>query len=216
MKTATIIGMGATLIKCPFEDDSEIWAMNQTYQVAKRIDRLFISDPRLNFRGGENHDYEELNSLGIPIVSLHHFPEIENFEAFPYDEIVEEFGSEFFTNTVCYMVAYAIYKKYDKIRFYGIDMATEMEYRIERGGVEFWVGVAIGRGMKFENTKGSMVCKPIMGVPYGHKFYADMKTVDPYNLLKRNEEEMKNDDSPNLASNHEERADSQHINPVLT
>ncbi len=186
MKEVIILGMGSTMIKCPY--DAEVWAMNQTYKIAKRIDKLFITDPRLNFESKDNHNFEELNKLGIPIVSLHILPEIKNFVHFPYDEIVEEFHSEFFTNTVCYMVAYAIYEKYDKIRLYGIDMATGMEYVLERGGVEFWLGVAVGRGIKIENTKGSMLCKPPKGIPYGKPYFVNMREVDPENLCKMNKE----------------------------
>ena len=186
MKEITILGMGSTMIKCSYT--GEIWAMNQTYKVAKRIDKLFITDPRLNFKSEPNHNFDELNSLDIPIISLHHFSEIKNFVHYPYDEIVEEFKTDFFTDTVCYMLAYAIHEGYEKIHMYGIDMATQMEYMIERGGVEFWVGMAMGRGIEVTNTKGSMVCKPVMGVPYGQKAFVDMKTVDPYNLLKKHEE----------------------------
>lgn len=192
MKEVHIIGMGSTMIKCPFT--AEVWGVNQTYKVAKRVDKLFITDPRVNFKGKDNHDFDELNSLGIPIISLHHFPEIKNFVHFPYDEIVENFGIqdlEFFTNTICYMIAYAIHLGYDKISLYGIDMATQLEYILERGGVEFWVGVAIGRGVKVTNTKGSMVCRPAMNVPYGHKNYVNMKEVDPFHLMKNHNELLK-------------------------
>lgn len=210
MKTVSIIGMGSTMIKCPFR--GEIWAMNQTYKVAKRIDKLFITDPRINFTGKQNHDFDEINGLGIPIVSLHHFPEIKNFEAFPWDDAVEEFKTEFYTNTVCYMLAYAIYNGYEKIDMYGIDMATQREYILERGGIEFWVGFAMGRGIEVTNTKGSMVCKPAMGVPYGHKYSVDMRAVDPYDLLKLNKEER---DAGDMADDHKKRKNKKNTNPAL-
>jgi|TARA_Y100000310_G_C20703453_1_gene832251 hypothetical protein len=187
VKEIIILGMGATMIKCPY--DVEVWAVNQTYKVARKVDKLFITDPRYNFKNQNNHNWDELNSLNIPIVSLHKFPELKRFVRFPYDRIVERFGiqdSEYFSNTICYMVAYALYKGYKKIRLYGVDLATSTEYILEKGGVEFWLGIAIGMGVKVENTKGSMVLKTPNGVPYGHKYSVNMKEVDPYDLCKGN------------------------------
>jgi len=185
MKEVIILGMGATMIKCKY--DGEVWGVNKVYKMAKRLDKLFITDGRKQPDRSDSWNFEELNALDIPIVSLHRFKEIKKLVHYPYHKIVEQFdgmGSEFFTNSICYMIAYALYKGYKKIRMYGIDMATSMEYILERGGIEYWVGRAEGMGVKVENTKGSMVCKPAMGVPYGHKLAVDMRTVDPYGLLK--------------------------------
>jgi hypothetical protein len=182
MKSVILLGMGATMIKCPY--DTEVWGVNQVYRMAKRLDKLFITDGRYRPNGEVAWKWDELNSLEIPIVSLHRFPEIKKLVRYPYNKIVERFQTEFFTNSICYMIAYALYKNYEKISMYGIDMATSMEYILERGGIEFWVGYAKGLGVKIENTNGSMVCKTPMGIPYGHKYAVNMKEVDPYNLMK--------------------------------
>jgi len=183
MKSVTILGMGATSIKCPYE--GEIWGVNQVYKTAKRLDKLFISDRKNKPGGGVAWDFESMNKINIPIVSLHRFNELKNLVHYPYDRIVEKFdgmGKEFFTNTICYMLAYALYKGYEKIRMYGVDMATSMEYILERGGIEYWVGRAEGMGVKVEVTKGSMICKTPMGIPYGRKLAVNMREVDPYDL----------------------------------
>ncbi len=184
MKTVILLGMGSTMLKCPY--DCETWGVNFGYRTARYLDKLFITDRRINFNGKPNHNFDELNALNIPIVSLHKFPEIKKFVRYPYDKIVERFdglGKEFFTNSICYMIAYALYKGYKKIKMYGIDMATSMEYILERGGIEYWVGRAEGMGVIVENTRGSMVCKTPMGVPYGHKLAVNMKEVDPFGLV---------------------------------
>lgn len=185
MKEIIILGMGATMIKCPY--DTEVWGVNQVYRMARKLDKLFITDGRYRPDGTVAWEWDELNKLNIPIVSLHRFPEIKKLSVYPYTKIVERFdgmGREFFTNSICYMIAYALYKKYEKIRMYGIDMATSMEYILERGGIEYWVGRAEGMGVKVEGTKGSMVCKTPMGIPYGKKYAVNMREVDPYNLTK--------------------------------
>lgn len=170
------------MMECDYS--CETWGVNRTYNVAKRLDKLFITDTRHNLSGDVNHNFDEINAQNIPVISLHKFKEINKLRVYPYDKIVERFGSEFFTNTICYMIAYALYKGYKKIRLYGIDLATQLEYILERGGVEFWVGVATGMGVKVENTNRSRVCKPPMGVPYGHRGAVDMKNIDPLNLTE--------------------------------
>ena len=185
MKSCTILGMGATMIKCPY--DNEVWGVNQVYRMAKRLDKLFITDGRKRPDGTDSWDFDDLNKLNIPIVSLHNFPEIKKLVRYPYNKIIEKFdgmGREFFTNSICYMIAYALYKGYDEIKLYGVDMATSMEYILERGGIEYWIGRAEGLGVKITNTQGSMVCKTPMGIPYGFKYAVNMREVDPYKLLK--------------------------------
>jgi len=182
MKSVILLGMGATMVKCPYDD--ETWGVNKVYHMAKKLDKLFITDRRYFPDGSNSWNFDELNALDIPIVSLHRFREIKRLSLYPYNRIVEKFGTEFFTNSICYMLAYAIYKKYKKIRMYGIDMVGQIEYQIERGGIEYWVGRAEGMGIEVTNTKASMVCKTAMGVPYGFKYKYDIKEMDPFNVLK--------------------------------
>ena len=60
------------------------------------------------------------------------------------------------------MVATAIMQKPKCIQMFGVDMRPDAgveTYLNEKGAVEFWVGVALGRGIKFENTLESYVLK---------------------------------------------------------
>ena len=212
MKEVIILGMGATMVKCPY--DTETWGVNKVYKMAKKLDKLFGIDGRWYPDGSPRWDFDELNALDIPIVMLHHFPEIKRLVHYPYNRIVERFGTEFFSNSICYMLAYAIYKNYRKIRMYGVDMVGQLEYQIERGGVEYWVGRAEGVGIKVENTKDSMVCKTAMGVPYGFKYNYDIKNMDPFNVLQayKKKEVL---DAEDLAPNRKEGKNQKHIDSVL-
>jgi hypothetical protein len=71
--------------------------------------------------------------------------EIENY---PLHEIIEEFGSDYFANSVSYAIALAIYKGYDEIELFGVNQSTGKEYIFEKGGVEYWIGFAKGKGIK--------------------------------------------------------------------
>jgi hypothetical protein len=102
-----------------------------------------------------------LDDLNIPIVSFWAAPGVKKFEPYPLWDIVSYFKSDYFTNSFAYMMAYAIWLGcYKKIRLYGVDMSANHElYRNERGGVEFWIGVAIGSGIEVEISKGSSVAQ---------------------------------------------------------
>jgi len=56
---------------------------------------------------------------------------------------------------------------YNKIWFFGIDMMTNTSYIQEKGGVEFWMGVALGMGVEVINTKDSATGKTWNGRMYG-------------------------------------------------
>src|SRR5882672_3291128 len=47
---------------------------------------------------------------------------------FPKDELIEEFGKDFFTSSFAWMMAFAIKQGAAEISLYGIDMASRDEY----------------------------------------------------------------------------------------
>jgi len=188
MKEVIILGMGQTSPQCPY--DGEIWGVNRGFKKARRIDRLFMSDTRKDAFGDERFDWDNLKKFKFPIISLHSFKEVKTVR-YPYKQIVKRFKTEFFTCTICYMIAYALYKGYDKIRMYGVDMITTNEYKMEKGGVEFWVGIAKGMGVDVEISKGSAVCQTMTGVPYGFKLKVDKRLIAEWKKLNKRSKKMK-------------------------
>lgn len=174
--------MGNTGYQCPY--DAEVWGVNRGFKKARKLDKLFMTDTRLDPYGDERFDTESLNKLDCDIISLHHIKGIKS-RRYPYKIIVKKFGTEFFSCTVCYMIAYALYKGYDYIRMYGIDMITTKEYEREKGGVEFWIGIAKGMGCKVEISKGSAVCQTKLGVPYGFKIPINKDLLKAYKSMKK-------------------------------
>ena len=91
------------------------------------------------------------------------------FKRFPIEKIVKEFDETFFSCSVDFMIAFAIYSKFDKIDVYGVNLVHGHEHSYERPGVEFWRGYAKGRGIdiKFHGP----ICevgKTKMGIVYGY------------------------------------------------
>lgn len=70
---------------------------------------------------------------------------------YPIDEVLDEFPSQYFTNHISWMLALAIYSEVDEIGIYGVDMAMSGgEYEYQRPSVEYFIGVARGRGIPVE------------------------------------------------------------------
>lgn len=91
---------------------------------------------------------QKINQMRVPFVAPFKYAEIPLSEAFPIEECVKRFGLPYFSNTICYMIAYALMKGAKEIDIYGVNQAGSHEYAEERGGVEYWIGIAIGMGVK--------------------------------------------------------------------
>lgn len=76
---------------------------------------------------------------------------IRSAEPYLLRETLESFG-RYFTNSVSYMIAYAIAMEYTGVSMFGVDMASDTlqqkEYREQRPSCEYLLGVAAGRGME--------------------------------------------------------------------
>ncbi len=55
---------------------------------------------------------------------------------------------KYHTSSVSWMVGMAILQGYKEIHVYGIDMASDAEYRFQRPACEAWLGFAEGLGIK--------------------------------------------------------------------
>jgi len=81
------------------------------------------------------------------------------------EEIRREFAGapEYFTSSVAYALAYAIYKRYKRIELYGVEMETNTEYAHQRPGVAYWCGIAIGRGIVIDFHSRQFFTSPLYG-----------------------------------------------------
>lgn len=97
---------------------------------------------------------------GVPYVDL---------QTYPREEIVGYFGTDYFSNTVDYAIALAVYQKYTDINLYGVNMAFGSEYAYQKAGVDYWCGQAMGRGIKVKVfSKLSTIMKTRNGLMYGY------------------------------------------------
>ena len=154
-----ILAKGESRRLCPFDAD-EIWGTTNVGSLPefqnKRIDKVFAFDPL------PTGYLEEMRAVA-PIVSWQPYADIE----YPLDDIIAKFHTCYFTNSVCYMIAYAMFCEIPLIRLYGVDASYGGIYALERSGIEYWIGRAQERGIEFQVSQGSHLLKNLTGKMYG-------------------------------------------------
>lgn len=160
-----ILAQGPSWYQCPKDIPKgvEVWGCNTIYRDYPHVNRIFFGhDIRYDMIKDDIDLVENLNKLGIPIHTIGKFKVLKNNAQIPVLKILEEFNIGFFLNVITYMLAVAILQKPKCIEMYGVDMRPDAgteTYLNEKGSVEFWCGVAIGKGIELLNTKESYVMK---------------------------------------------------------
>ena len=85
------------------------------------------------------------NQTSTPVYSLDTWFECLKY---PLEEIVERFKSDYFSCSVSYAIAFALFENYKKINLYGIALGIGSEYSFQKPSVEFWIGMAKGTGVE--------------------------------------------------------------------
>ena len=159
-----ICAQGPSWYQCPTETppNSEIWGCNAIYR-DHRVDRLFVAhDIRIIMLHDDGDFVENVNKIGIPVYTTYDYKVLNNRAMIPIDKIMDTFKVGFFLNVITYIIATAILQEPKQIDMYGVDMrpdAGNETYSNEKGSVEFWCGVARGKGIKIVNSPESFVMK---------------------------------------------------------
>ena len=147
---------------------------------------IFASQDR---RPGKHEEF--LRDFPGPVYLHKADPALPNAIEFPLKELADEFGANLFrrsvnpqtpdkivdtknapylSSSIAYEIALAIYEGFKEIHLYGVDLNTESEYAWQKPGVEYLLGVAVGRGIKVVLPDN---CPLLKGTLYGRGF---MKT----------------------------------------
>jgi len=159
----SIIGMGKGWEKAPYLGES--WGACNIL-LKRKCSRIIDMNDYSENRWGEEetrHNKEVMEMckiMDIPYIGLHNYP---------IKEIINAFQTDYFSNTIDYMIALAIYEHVHAINFYGVTMALKSEYHWEQPGVNFWCGRAIGAGIKIKIFgESSTIMKTPDGLLYGY------------------------------------------------
>ena len=150
----------------------EVWGLNDTakeYLPRQSVHfdlhaRSWWENP-LN-RGDDYVDW--LKRFTGPIYSWQQQPDIPTMVAYPRAEMEAKFPRKYFTSSAAWMLALAIsqLEPGDTLLLYGCDMgqSSQWEYIRQRTGIEYYLGVAEGRGI---NVVLPPECPLLHGDMYG-------------------------------------------------
>ena len=157
--------------------DMELWGVNDSIVRDPNIDLCFFMDRALLYQydfttktgreafqkavGLPPDSVENINKAvtqtcnerNIPVYCTKKFDDIPSSMAYPIDDIISYFGTDFFGNSLDYMIALAIYRGYDIIHTFGLNMSQGSKYIYEKPSTTFWLGVALGAGIEL-NLQG--------------------------------------------------------------
>lgn len=167
-----IVGTATGQEFAPYADKSwEIWGLSRSYLSLPRWTRWFeLHKPQDLCKtwtpGNEAAEVAARSAYTTWLGNAHNQGRvytreaaIPNTEDFPFAELVEEFPRGYFTNTVSWLIAYAAYIGVAEIGLWGVDMALDTEYGVQRPSVEYLLGIAEGRGIKVTVAESSDILK---------------------------------------------------------
>lgn len=147
--------------------DCDYWLFNEAARMdwVKKCDAVFQMHAPVIWKNPNNrNDPEHYNWLKTqtitPVIYMQdHYNEIPASVKYPIDQAaglleslhIENRKAQYFNSSVDYAIALAICLGYETIDIYGVELETQTEYFYQRSGFTFWVGVAIGRGIKVIN-----------------------------------------------------------------
>ena len=185
-----ILGFGPGWTDYPQDYDGEVWSLNIAHLMCPRIDRLFIADKisdktairegfyteQFGEDKGEKTSIDEegykqrITERRLPFVSCHPYPDVPTYEPYPLKEVVQRFGNAYFANCIAYMLAYALlHDNVKEIELWGVKQGMLTEYMYHKGSVEFWIGVAVGKGVDIKIVGDSQLLKTVTGDLYGYR-----------------------------------------------
>jgi len=153
-------------------DDCDVFVMNEMLSrgAVARADYVMQLHKPVVWRSSQNRNdakhYEWLKTNNeVTVFMSEHFDDVPMSRRFPLDEMKEYFkGAEwYFTTTVAYAIAYAIYAGYKRIEVYGVEMETNTEYGHQRPCVAYWCGVAYGKGIEVDFHSPQFYVSPLYG-----------------------------------------------------
>lgn len=147
--------------------DTDVWCINRAFVAqakASRVDRLFVFDDLALFGDGF---VAGVNALppACEVIARKHWPEIPRSQPYPLEWIVRSYGlaSPYFECTSAYMIALAVRLGYERITLHGMyHVHDSLEYMHHKACLDFWVGVAVGRGIEVVGEDTTALARPFL------------------------------------------------------
>jgi|TARA_R110000824_G_scaffold260399_1_gene449055 hypothetical protein len=134
----------------PFDDPSyEIWTLNQIYRHVPRCSRHFDIHSYWEEDNVEGTDHRGwIRDCPRPVYMHDTEKDLPNSVRYPIEKVIEMAGIDYFTSTVAFEVGLAMLEGFKTIGLYGIDLIVGTEYAEQKACLEFWLGLAHGKGIE--------------------------------------------------------------------
>lgn len=163
MKRVAIMGLGDGWKNAPLDMDR--WTLNvAVFQTSERIDLHF----EIHAPGTASMEHWELMAKAVKDCCQQRAIPLFSNENFPWEKYIEHFDTDFYSCTICHMIAHAIYEGYNEIHLYGANFREDHIDADEKAGVDFWCGMAKSRGIKVVAHGNSKVMRTPDGMIYGY------------------------------------------------
>lgn len=187
LKVALIGTAPSSRMLAPFNDPSwKIWACSPgNMNTMPRVDIWFELHSNLLWPEHESYGrpyIEWLKQQPFPVY-MQDQTQVPRATVFPKDELVAEYGDDFFTSSFAWMMALAIKQGATEIALYGIDMASRDEYILQRPGFFFFRHLARQRGIIISAPHESDIMQSpalyayVDSTPFGRKLMARKQEV---------------------------------------
>ncbi len=187
LKVALIGTAPSSRMLAPFQDPSwQIWGCSPgNMNALPRVDLWFELHSNLLWPEHESYGKPYIEWLKGQVFPVYMQDQslIPAACIFPKDELVAEFGDEFFTSSFAWMMAFAMKSGAVEIALYGIDMASRDEYIRQRPGFYHFKREAMKRGVRVSAPHESDIMQSpplyayVDSTPFGRKILARRQEV---------------------------------------
>jgi hypothetical protein len=155
---------------------SEIYGINDAFLRTPEVTKTFhMHDLEEFLKKPSSHSSTNLciqhanANPDMEFFTLYEWKRIPHSKEFPLDEISQKFKTNYFTSTIEYAIAYALWEGVDVINLLGINMTVKQEYIDQKPGCEFWMGIAKGMGVEVRTQEEhTSLLKTRNGLLYGY------------------------------------------------
>jgi hypothetical protein len=153
--------------------DVELWTINTTYlqlrklNYARPIDRIYFLDSldqmKIDAAYWSADFVRDVNTIGCPVFCRTPYPELKNSKAYPIKEMLAEFHFPYWVCSVAYAITHAISERRPTIYLAGMYHALDsLEYLQHVGCINYWVGLALGRGIEVGIQQKCAIARPMV------------------------------------------------------
>lgn len=177
-----MLGFGKSVRECPWQDETwSLWGMNGFWRAAEKDFGITAAEERYT-AWFDMHTEEYTREYGkqagfgdaqdkwlcrmhpFPVYMLGRSDRYPSVWAYPIEEVVALVLRDYFTSTVAYMLAMALYRvrrgeRISEVGLFGVDLVHDEEYGSQRPCAEYWVGRLEDAGVKVTLSEGSAICK---------------------------------------------------------